>query len=77
MQLDLDAVDDDQPDVIRIQAEQDGHILDRHRTVQDQRLPPLHIGQELAEQLDIHSHRFTYRVSKTESNSESGTSKTA
>ena len=74
MHFALDAVDDDQPNVVRVQAQQAGHFLDRHRAFQDQAVATLRARQELPEQFNLYSQTITYRVSKTASNSESGTS---
>jgi len=44
----LDAVDDDQPNVVRIQAQQASHLLHRHRVFQDQAMATLRTRQELS-----------------------------
>jgi hypothetical protein len=45
----LDAVDDGQPNVVRVQAQQAGYFLDRRRAFQDQAVATLRARQELSE----------------------------
>jgi hypothetical protein len=45
----LNAVDDDQANVVRVQAQQACHFLDRHRVFQDQAVATLRTRQELSE----------------------------
>ena len=77
MHFALNPVDDNQPDVVRVQAQQAGHFLDCHRVFQDQAVATLRTRQELSEQFNLYSQLVTYRVSKTASSSESGTSNVA
>ena len=75
IQLALSAVYGDKPDCRGYQTQMKGDITDGHRALQNQAQSTPSMLLELTGQFDIDRHGTLYRVSNTESSSESGTSK--
>ena len=72
----LYAVNCDQPNLLQLQPDSPSQIAHRNRLLNLDASAPRLIGKQLAKYFDVDGHDVPYKVSNTESRSESGTSNT-